>query len=435
LWSGGLNRFPPPPIIMSATKPEIQRQFAVEVVRRLRGAGYIAYWAGGCVRDQLLGDTPHDYDVATNATPTDIRRLFGQQRTLAIGAAFGIITVLGPRGGGQIEVATFRRDAGYSDGRHPDSVVYSDAREDALRRDFTINGLFYDPLEDHVIDYVGGQADLTARLIRAIGDPRQRFAEDKLRLLRAVRFGATFGFILEEQTRNTIGEMASEVTVVSVERIAAELCRMLISPGRVVAVRLLLETGLASAVLPEVVPNDDPGRCRLENAMAVLDHLRQPSFSLALAALLHGSIDAQGAEGVCRRWKLPNRVTDRTVWLLAHRGALRGAETMRWSALQRLLISPGIEELLAWEEAVAAVEDREATEVRYCREWLARPAEVLDPPALVGGDDLLRHGIAPGPVYRGLLARIRDAQLDGEVRTREEALALADRLASEGPKS
>ena len=419
---------------MPAISPEIQRQFAVEVVRRLREAGHVAYWAGGCVRDRLLGNTPHDYDVATNATPTDVRRLFGQRRTLAIGAAFGIITVLGPRGGGHIEVATFRRDAGYSDGRHPDSVTYSDAREDALRRDFTINGLFYDPLEDRVIDYVGGQADLAARLIRAIDDPRRRFAEDKLRLLRAVRFAATFDFALEERTRDTIDEMASEVTVVSAERIAAELCRMLVSPGRVAAVRLLLETGLAAAVLPEVVPNDDPGRRRLENATAVLDRLPQPSFSLALAALLCGSVGAEGAESVCRRWKLSNRVTERTLWLLAHHGALRGAETMRWSALQRLLISPGIDELLAWEEA-AAVEGSEATAVNYCREWLARPAEILDPPVLVGGDDLLRHGIAPGPAYRGLLTRIRDAQLDGEICTREEALALADRLVSEGPKS
>lgn len=420
---------------MPTSQPEIQRKFAVEVVRRLRDEGYIAYWAGGCVRDQLLGDTPHDYDVATNATPTDVRRLFGHKRTLAIGAAFGIITVLGPRGGGQIEVATFRRDVSYSDGRHPDSVTYSDAREDALRRDFTINGLFYDPLEDRVIDYVGGQTDLTAKLIRAIGDPRQRFAEDKLRLLRAVRFAATLGFVLEEQTRNTIGEMASEVTVVSAERIAAELCRMLTSPGRGTAVRLLLETGLAAAVLPELVPKDHLARQRLETALAVLGQLRQPSFSLALAALLHGSVDAQGIENACRRWKLSNRVTDRAVWLLTHRYALRGAETTRWSVLQKLLISAGIEELLAWEEAVAAVEGRKATEVDYCREWLARPAEILDPPALVGGDDLLRHGIVPGPAYREILARIRDAQLDGEVHTQEEALALADRLAAEKPKS
>ena len=242
--------------------PEEQRRFAVEIVRKLRAEGFETYWAGGCVRDQLLGRVPHDYDVATSANPKEVRRLFGHRKTLAIGAAFGVITVLGPRGAGQIEVATFRRDAPYSDGRHPDSVTYSDAREDALRRDFTINGLFHDPLEDRVIDYVGGKRDLAAGLIRAIGEPRQRFREDKLRMLRAVRFAATFGFALEAQTRNTICEMAAEVTVVSAERIAVEMRRMLVSPGRSVAAGLLLETHLAEAVLPEVVPKDDESRRR-----------------------------------------------------------------------------------------------------------------------------------------------------------------------------
>ena len=179
--------------------PEEQRRFAVEVVRRLRGAGFEAYWAGGCVRDQLLGRTPKDYDVATNAVPDQVRALFGRRRTLAIGAAFGVIAVIGPQGPGTVEVTTFRRDAPYSDGRHPDSVTFSSAEEDASRRDFTINGLFYDPVEQRVIDFVGGQEDLAQRRLRAIGDARQRFAEDKLRMLRAVRFAATFAFSLDER--------------------------------------------------------------------------------------------------------------------------------------------------------------------------------------------------------------------------------------------
>src|SRR3990172_5648449 len=181
-----------------------QRAFALQVVEMLRARGFEAFWAGGCVRDQLLGLVPKDYDVATNATPGLIREVFGERRTLAIGAAFGVVTVLGPRGAGQIEVATFRSDAAYSDGRHPDHVTFTDAQHDAQRRDFTINGLFYDPVAAKVIDYVGGQADLGAKLIRAIGDPRQRFAEDKLRMLRAVRFAATFEFKIEREPLDAI---------------------------------------------------------------------------------------------------------------------------------------------------------------------------------------------------------------------------------------
>ena len=233
--------------------PQEQRRFAVEVVHKLRNAGFEAFWAGGCVRDQLLGRTPKDYDVATNATPLQIRELFGRRRTLAIGASFGVITVIGSKAAGMIEVATFRKDAAYSDGRHPDHVTFSSAREDAARRDFTINGLFYDPLEDRIIDFVGGQDDLTSKTIRAIGNPRERFAEDKLRMIRAVRFSATFDFALEEETRAAIREMADQIGVVSPERIAMEMRRMLVDASCVAAVRLLLSTNLAAAVLPEIV--------------------------------------------------------------------------------------------------------------------------------------------------------------------------------------
>jgi poly(A) polymerase len=185
---------------MSSIDPQQARDFAVDVVKKLREADFCALWAGGCVRDQLLGRRPKDYDVATDATPDQIRSVFGHRRTLAIGQVFGVITVLGTKRTGQIEVATFRRDATYSDGRHPDQVTFCDAREDALRRDFTINGLFYDPIEDRIIDYVGGQEDLKRRLVRAIGDPAARLAEDKLRMLRAVRIAADFAFDLDPET-------------------------------------------------------------------------------------------------------------------------------------------------------------------------------------------------------------------------------------------
>jgi tRNA nucleotidyltransferase/poly(A) polymerase len=410
---------------MAHLDPEKQRHFAVEVVRRLRAAGFEAYWAGGCVRDQLLKRAPKDYDVATNATPPQIRALFGRRRTLAVGVAFGVITVRGPRQAGMVEVTTFREDAAYSDGRHPDHVTFSSAQDDAARRDFTINGLFYDPLAEQVIDFVGGQADLTGGLIRAIGRAHERFAEDKLRMLRAVRFAATFAFRLEAETLAAMHEMAQQITVVSPERIAMEMHRMLVEPGRTTAVRLLLETGLAAAILPEIVPADDAQRQRLERTLDILDRLCGPGFALALAALLDELVDAAGARAVCRRWRLSNQQTDRVGWLVGHRAALQGARQMPASALQPILIADGIDDLLAlWEAAAPG----NADEVAYCRALLAQPREVRDPPPLLTGDDLLKHGVRPGPQFRVLLQRIRDAQLDGQLRTKAEALAMVDRL-------
>ena len=203
------------------------REFAIQVVSTLQSAGHEALFAGGCVRDRLVGRTPKDFDVATSAVPETVREIFGKKKTLAIGASFGVITVIGPKGADPIEIATFRRDGGYSDGRRPDGVEYTDAREDALRRDFTINGMFFDPIKEEVIDYVGGKADLEAKQIRAIGDPNQRIEEDKLRMLRGVRFASTFGFELEPVTLKAIQEHAKEIDVVSGERIGAEMRRML----------------------------------------------------------------------------------------------------------------------------------------------------------------------------------------------------------------
>lgn len=410
------------------TSPEAQERFALEVVRRLRAAGFDAYWAGGCVRDRLLGRVPKDYDVATNARPEQVRQIFGRRRTVAVGVAFGVITVVGPREAGQIEVATFRQDAEYSDGRHPDGVIFSSPAEDAARRDFTINGLFYDPVDHRVLDFVGGQADLAQGLIRAIGDPYQRFREDKLRLLRAVRFAAAFEFELEPRTRQALGEMAAEIVVVSPERIAAEMERILVDWHRVRAVRLLYETGLAAAILPEIVPVDPDGHARFDRALAVLGRLVEPSFPLALAALLHPFINAEAALAVCRRWRLSNRCAQRAAWLVDRHAALRDPRSLRWSQLQPLLVAEGIEDLLALEQAAAEAAGRDASHVAWCRSLLAQPREALDPPPLVTGDDLQHSGIRPGPEYRVLLQRIREAQLDGEIRSREEALKLAHRL-------
>ena len=284
------------------------------------------------------GARAEDYDVVTDARPDAIRALFGQRRTLAIGAAFGVITVLGPRGAGQVEVATFRRDVDYQDGRRPSSVEFSSPEEDAQRRDFTINGMFFDPIEERVIDFVGGQDDLRWRIIRAIGVPQERFTEDKLRLLRAIRFAAVLEFELEEQTRRAVESMAEQVSAVSVERIAAEMALMLGDGNRARAVNLLYDVRLLAVILPEVAgladagplplplgegrgegetpstlppphPNPLPkGEGAWPRTLGLLAALSRPTFALALAALLHGVADPAIATVVGRRWRLAQRL-------------------------------------------------------------------------------------------------------------------------------
>ncbi len=283
--------------------PAAQREFAVDVVERLRAAGHVAYWAGGCVRDALLGRQPKDFDVATGARPDEIRDLFGHQRTLAIGAAFGVITVLGKKSAGPIEVATFRQDAAYSDGRHPDAVIFSTPEQDALRRDFTINGLFYDPVADQVLDFVGGQNDLKAGVIRAIGEPRERFSEDKLRLLRAVRFAIRFSFAIESATRQAIEEMADQIKVVSIERIATELRLILLKANLRQGVEMLDDVGLLAVTMSTVCTARDlatqAGHDEWPLTLDVLDKLEEPSFPLALAAA-RPSLAARGASRQAR---------------------------------------------------------------------------------------------------------------------------------------
>jgi tRNA nucleotidyltransferase/poly(A) polymerase len=412
-------------MVMSTINTEEQRRFALTVVQRLRASGFEAYWAGGCVRDQLLGRTPKDFDVATNASPTQVRDVFGRRRTLAIGAAFGVIAVIGPQTAGMVEVTTFRRDAAYSDGRHPDSVTFSSAEEDASRRDFTVNGLFYDPIESRVIDFVGGQQDLAQNHLRAIGPARQRFAEDKLRMLRAVRFAATFNFTLDDEIAAAIREMAAEIHVVSPERIAMEMRRLLADSGRAVGVRLMLETGLARELLPEILSHDASQQQRLDDTLSVLERLGEPcGFPLALAALLQPFVTSAATTDVCRRWRLANKETDRVAWLVEKCSSLVDAASMRWSQIQPVLIADGIDDLLRWMEAISPAL---AETAGHCRKLADKPREQLDPPPLLTGDDLLAHGIPSGPHYKKLLQRIRDAQLDGEVFDKDAALAMAEK--------
>ena len=429
---------------MSETDHNATRQFAISVVRDLRQAGFEALWAGGCVRDQLMGIQPKDYDVATDATPPQVRQLFGHGRTLSIGAAFGVITVLGPRDAEPVEVATFRHDAPYSDGRHPDSVRFSTAEEDALRRDFTINGMFYDPQTERIIDYVDGQRDIRLRVVRAIRDPRQRIAEDKLRMLRAVRFAAQFDFEIEPETFLAVQEQAHEIVIVSAERVAAELRRMLVQKNRVRAVELLRETGLLEVVLPESLRTTNPAENVPEAAamlpwrrtLHVLGRLRDPSFPMALAGLLLEITDHQADQGrdanrICRRWRLSRQEISTTIRLLTNHDSLRSADQMPWPRLQRMLVSDGIEELLQFAEAVADVDACDPRPLQFCREQLALPAEELNPKPLIGGEDLIRIGVPRGPHYRVLLDQVRDAQLLGQIRTLDEAMQLVPQILSQ----
>lgn len=418
-----------------------RRTYAASVVARLRESGHEAYFAGGCVRDVLLGLDPADYDVATDARPEQVTRLF--RRTVGVGASFGVVRVLGPKEAGDVEVATFRSDGAYLDGRHPESVHYSTAEHDASRRDFTINGMFLDPLDDRVIDYVGGRSDLDRRVLRAIGDPSARFAEDKLRLLRAVRFAARFGLALDPATRSAIEAMAPQVTAVSAERIAQEIRRMLVHPTRATAMDLAHSVGLIAATLPPLAPLatiPEPTAGDLwSHTLRVLGRLPEsPSFPLAFAALVHETGPGATPESardvalaLSTSLKLSNADRDRTAWLVAHQRSLLGPALLPRHRLKRLLASEGIADLLALHRAEALATTGDLAHVVYCEDYLrTEPDGPVDPPPLLTGHDLARHGLRPGPQFARWLEAVRDAQLDGTIATRDDALALVDRLGS-----
>ena len=408
-----------------------QRQFAVDTVRKLTDAGYTALWAGGCVRDFLLGIEPKDYDIATDCIPAKVREIFGKRNTQAVGASFGVILLRGPKEAGHIEIATFRTDGSYLDGRRPESVEFSTPEEDAKRRDFTINGMFYDPLEQQVLDYVGGEADLGARVLRAIGNPRDRMTEDKLRMLRAVRFAATLDFELDPATADAIRDMADEMTVVSAERIAAELRRMLVDRNRRKAMELARDVHLLQQFLPELGDDDDAWQITLQ----MLHLLQSPGFELAFAALLQSTPHNNKADGshpvgsACNRLKLSNDETDRITWLLEHRDAINDASRLTLHRLKRLVIHRYFDDLLALVRAERLARNQALEDVIFCEEFIRNtPSVEINPPELLTGNDLIAMHLQPGPAFKEMLTAVRDAQLDGEIATREEATALVERL-------
>lgn len=428
--------------------------FAVDVVRRLTDAGYRALFAGGCVRDQLLGKSPKDYDVATSATPDQVNRLF--RKTVLVGAAFGVVKVISqnrePEGPHlEVEVATFRSESGYSDGRHPDEVRFTNEVEDVKRRDFTINGLLYDPLEDVVVDHVGGKADLNAGIIRAIGDPHARFEEDHLRLLRAVRFAANLGFEIEAQTLEAIKARASSVKTVSAERIRDELVKMLTGPDPRAAFEWSRSTGLLSHILPEIEAMDgvqQPKKFHPEgdvwvHTMIMLGHLSNAPLTLALAVLLHDvgkpptyefargrirfnehdRIGAEMSEEILKRLRFPNETIKQVCDLVRCHMGFKDVPRMRPARLKRFLRMDEMEEHLELHRVDCLASHGKLDNYDFCREQLAVLSEErLSPPPLINGHDLISMGLVPGELFGRILTDVEDQQLEGRLDNREDAL-------------
>ncbi len=412
-----------------------QRQAAEKVVRVLQEAGHTAYFAGGCVRDMLLGLEPTDYDVATEARPPQVCELF--RSTRLVGEAFGVVLVRLMQC--EIEVATFRTEWGYADGRRPDHVDFSDAEHDAQRRDFTVNGMFYDPITRQVIDYVGGQADLEARLIRCIGDPDERFDEDYLRLLRAVRFAARLGWSIDADTAQAIGAHGPKLSRISRERIAAEVQMMLERDSRAAAVRLLNRFELDGIVLNE--DHQDEGA-------AILGSLpREADYDLALAAWaldrhlhiddpirLTDALRSLKAVQIARRWRsalmLSNTHTDRFRALLRKLPGVLDWPSLNVAERKRLLARTDWQKLRLLAGMLPGVE--RAIDPQALDEQAARLFdEGVAPKPLITGDDLVAAGFQPGPAFKTILDRVYDAQLMARIATAEQALTLARRIAEQ----
>jgi poly(A) polymerase len=441
-------------------------QQATRIVRTLRDRGHTAYLAGGCVRDLLLGQEAADYDVATSATPQEVMHLFPQ--TYAVGAQFGVVLVPvrrdAPPGEGEgdkytVEVATFRSDGAYSDGRHPDQVQFStEARLDVQRRDFTINGLLLDPVTQEVLDYVGGRQDLELGVIRAIGDPRRRFSEDKLRLLRAVRFAARFDYAIEHNTFAVIRELASQIHQVSQERIRDEILKMLTEGRSRRAFELLDQTSLLDQVLPEVKrmqgipqppqfhPEGDvwvhtlmlleglPAGCSKTLALGALLHDvgKPPTFRVAADRIRfdqHDEVGTKMAAEVCRRFRLSNDETEQVCALVANHMRFGNVMRMKESTLKRFFRLPRFDEHLELHRLDCMSSHRDLDLYNFAREKLrSLPAEQIRPQPLITGDDLIAAGYRPGPHFKELLTAVEDAQLEGKISTKEEAIELAKRL-------
>ena len=405
---------------------EAMRLDATDIVRKLRAGGHVAYFAGGCVRDALLGLTPKDYDVATDATPDKVLAMFS--RTKKVGAAFGVVVVREDKH--DIEVATFRKEAGYSDHRHPDNVTFTDAEEDAKRRDFTVNGMFYDPVSEEVVDFVGGRADLEQRTLRAIGNPAERFSEDYLRMLRAVRFASRLGFDIERETHEAICDNAESIRHISAERVRMELERILCAPTRQGGWNLIVATGLHEHIV-DGVNWWGCGPHRPGDFLAKLPHEEIP-LPLALAAILlplDGRTWSTAADA-CRRLKCSAKEVYSVEWLL--RGLKMVHAEPELADVKRLMANK------LWPHLLHLVRTdlyARSKTLRLHADLVARadsiPKEKVNPPALVTGDDLAEMGYEPGPMFGRIIREMRQRQLNEVVNDRETALVFARQMAEE----
>ncbi|HEY3244318.1 MAG TPA: CCA tRNA nucleotidyltransferase [Phycisphaerae bacterium] len=401
---------------------EPKRAAAEKIVQGLREAGHTALLAGGCVRDLLLGVPPKDYDVATDAPPPVVTQLF--RRTRTVGAKFGVVLVR--MGGVDVEVATFRSEGAYSDGRRPDTVTFTGPQEDAQRRDFTINGMFYDPVEQRVIDYVGGQDDLKARVLRAIGDPERRFAEDHLRMLRAIRLAARLGFTIDPATFRAIQHHAAELRDISRERIRMELEMILTHASRSTAWTLLHQSGLDAHLMPPAAWDESAALSFAGRLAALPPDARLPT---ALAAVLRDSAPPQAAE-MLHTATYSNETVQDVTWLLASLPALLEPDKLDLADVKLLAADPRFADLLQLAQAEYRVLGRDRAPLERLQARIAAlDPESLAPPRLITGEDLLAWGVPAGPVYARVLEQVYRAQLNGTFTTRDEALALARKLA------
>lgn len=446
-----------------------QKRFAADIVRTLRERGHQAFFVGGCVRDLLLGRPPADYDVATDATPPEVMDIF--PTTYAVGAQFGVVLVPLPGDKNSeipnkgavdaaptakdhaVEVATFRSDIGYSDGRHPDQVLFSKSpREDVERRDFTINGLLLDPITEEVLDFVGGRADLAARVVRAIGDPERRFTEDKLRMLRAVRFAARLDYAIDPATFAAIQKLASGIGQVSQERVRDELTKMLTEGHAKRAFQLLDETGLLAEVLPEIVamkgveqpPQYHPEGDVFVHTLLLLENLPHPAPpTLAWGALLHDvgkpptfrvapdrirfdghvEVGVKMAEEICRRLRFSNDDTEQVLALVQNHMRFADVTRMRESTLKKFLRMPRFDEHLELHRMDCTASHGDLSLYTFAKERvLATPPEQMRPVPLVTGDDLIEAGYSPGPRFKEILGAVEDGQLEGRLISRQQAM-------------
>ncbi|MBI4372697.1 MAG: CCA tRNA nucleotidyltransferase [Candidatus Omnitrophica bacterium] len=424
-----------------------QRKFALQIVKSLTEAGYTAYFAGGCVRDLVMKVKPKDYDIATTASPDEIEKLFS--KSIPVGKQFGVIIVV--MNGRHFEVATFRREGPYRDGRHPDEVSFTTPEQDALRRDFTVNGLFYDPMKRRTIDYVGGKNDIRRKVIRTIGNPLARFEEDHLRLLRAIRFAANLGFQIEENTWNAIRELRKTIHSVSQERIRDELVKMFTRSNAGRGLELLSESGLLAEILPEIEtmkgvqqpPEFHPEGDVFIHTKMLMDQLEHPSIALAFGALLHDvgkpatfsdeggrihfynhpGIGADISKKLLTRLKFSNREIADIISCVENHMKFANVKEMRIGKLKQFISRDNFPVELEMHRIDCLASHGKLELYRFLERKITEfKREELKPKRLINGDDLIGLGIEPGPIMREILEEVYSLQLEDKIKTCDQAL-------------